>query len=983
MPFANGTRIGRYVIQSLLGSGGMGEVYLARDLKLERSVALKVLHAVAQADPRAVQRFFKEARAASALSHPNVAYIYEVEEAEGVNFIALEYVQGETLRARLRKSRMSLSDALDVALQVCGALAAAHERGIVHRDIKPENIMVTGEGHVKVLDFGLAKVSEATPHEEEPNNSTVSRAFSEPGVMMGTVAYMSPEQARGLTMDARTDIWSLGVVFHEMIAGRTPFEGASNSDIIAAILHQPPLPLARFSREVTEAVEWVALKALAKDRAERYETAREMHIDLRRLKRRLETGAEGERTSLEALNSGGASVPGGSWPPQRASSTESSPKDAPPASPSSTHSMSSAEYIVSTLHRHRKVSVAAILCFVAAATLGVYLLTAARTAAPAAPPQRLILNRLTFEQGLQGSPTWSPDGQFIAYSSDRDGNFDIWVKSASSGDPLRITDSPEHDWQPNWSPDGTLIVFRSERDGGGLYFTSAPFGKRVRKISSFGYNPRWSPDGSRILFLRQGMRLNDRPRVYVLDKDGASAPHEVLTSPMGDERGVRRGALAWHPDSRRVSYWGEDRAFYTIPIEGGTPVKSEVSEEVAARMRKAAIDWGAFQWSPSGASLYLEGRSNGVLNLWRIQVDPKSMQWTGGPERLTTSDGQDTEIALARDGRKLAYTKKSQGTSLWLLPFDARRGLVKGEGHPVTPKDVEAWFPDISPDGRKLVYSVIRQGQTKHEIWEKSLVNSEQRLLSEVEGAVPFNPRWSPDSTRIAYSRHELIPPRRIKRGGSVVILDSASGAEQTMASHPPAGEASPWRDYNYDWSPDGQWVLVSSDRGSPERWYIAMLPLDGAPNAELKLRKVLEEANVNLWTPRFSPDGRWITFLKQDPNETASSVLYVAPASGGAPVRVTDEKAWADKPRWSPDGRTLYFIYNQNSYFLNVYGIRFDPEQGRTVGEPFRVTNLGSPARMVAASLSYLEISLNRDFLVLPITETNGNIWVLEDLIP
>ena len=980
MPFADGTRIGRYVVQSLLGSGGMGEVYLAHDPKLERLVALKILPENTPANSRAAHRFAKEARAACSLSHPNVAHIYEVEESDGVNFIALEYIQGETLRARLRRGRIGLRETLDLALQVSSALAAAHERGIIHRDVKPENIMVVGEDHIKLLDFGLAKMTDVAPYNAGHNNSTVSQVYSQPGVPMGTVSYMSPEQARGAEVDARTDIWSLGVVLYEMIAGRPPFEGASGSDIIAAILNQPPLPLTRFSREVTEAVEWVVMKALSKDRAERYETAREMHTDFRRLKRRLDAEESGDWPLASNGGSGSVSSPGAPGTQKPASAGDL----AAAQSQSSVRSMSSAEYIVSTLQQHRKILITALALSAIAVATAAYLWTQSRAGTRAEQPQNPALSRITFERGLQGSPTWSPDGRLIAFSSDQDGNFDIWVKSVGGGDAQRITDSKEHDWQPNWSPDGELIVFRSERDGGGLFIMHAPFGKPVRKISPFGYAPKWAPDGQSILFLRQGMRLYERPRAYVIDRDGTTPPREVLVSPSGDEGGVRQGALAWHPDSRRVSFWGEDRTFYTVPIEGGAPVKSEISEKVARRIQEDGVSWGPFQWAPSSDALYLEGRSHGVLNLWRVGVDPATLEWVSGPERVTTSDGQDTEIAISRDGRRLAFTKKNQGTSLWSIPFNANEGQVKAEGQAITPKDVEAWFPDISPDGKKLVYSVFRQGRTKHEIWERSLLNSEERRLTEVEGAVLFNPRWGPDSTLIAYSRHALYnTPQGKKRGGSVVLLDSATGAERPLASSPRAGDE-PWRDYTYDWSRDGRWVVVSSDRGSPERWYIAMLPADGSPNAEARMRKVRSEPDANLWAPRLSPDGRWVCFLKQDPNETASSVLYVAPASGeGEATRITDEGAWVDKPRWSPDGRTLYFISNLNSYFLNVYGVAFDPEQGRPVGEPFRVTNLTSPAKMIAPTLSLLEISLNKNLLVLPITEATGNIWMLEGIKP
>jgi len=213
-------------------------------------------------------------------------------------------------------------------------------------------------------------------------------------------------------------------------------------------------------------------------------------------------------------------------------------------------------------------------------------------------------------------------------------------------------------------------------------------------------------------------------------------------------------------------------------------------------------------------------------------------------------------------------------------------------------------------------------------------------------------------------------------------LLDTTSGNEQLLASLASSNQE-PWRDYMSDWSRDGQWVIASSDRGSPERWYIAMFPLAAAPHAELKMREVIRDPESNLWVPRISPDGSWICYLKQNPKETASSVLYVVPTAGGAPTRLTDEGAWADKPRWSPDGKTIYFVYNRDSYFINIWAQRFDPVLSKPIGEPFRITNLSSPSRMVATLLSSLDITLDDNRLALPISEVSGNVWIMENLEP
>jgi serine/threonine protein kinase len=965
MLFTPGTQIGRYSIQSLLGVGAMGEVYLARDLKLHRLVALKVLLPRHPSDPRSLRRFITEARAASALNHPNVVQIYEIEEEHGISFIVLEYVPGQTLRERLRGVELTPHESVEIAAQVSSAIAAAHAAKIIHRDIKPENIMLTAEGQVKVLDFGLAKLE--TDPKGHLIDATISQAQSEPGLMIGTVSYMSPEQARGQVLDSRTDIWSLGVVLYEMLTGHLPFEGPTSPDVLAAILKQQVPPAPNISASVNDIVKSIFAKALSKDLDGRYKSIREMQTDVLELKQNL---LPSDSVSFQPFGSGEDSSKIDQ--PRNGSGTQTEPK-----------SMSSAEYVVSTIQRHKRLAGSTLLLLTAIIAVTIYSTFKSRQQRSTGQVVR-PLRRITFDPGLQTGATWSPDGRFIAYSCKGVDSFDICLQAVTGGQVIHIAKSDENEWQPSWSPDGSWIVFRSEVDGGGLYRIPAPLGGQPHKISSFGYSPQYSPDGSRILFLRQGMRLYERPRIYVTNGDGSATPREVLTNPSGDEGGVRRGAVAWHSDGLRVSYWGEDKQFWTVPIDGGTPVKSEVSEEVKRGIEQNNLELGAFRWSPAGDSLYFEGRSEGLLNIWRIVVDPKTLQWIAGPERLTTSGGQDTEIALSRDGTKLAFTTKTQGTRIWVYPFDAQRGQIKGEGQAITPPDVDAWFPDLSPDGKKLIYSVYKQGMIKYELRERSLQSGEERKIKEVEGRYPFYPRWSPDSTTIAYSPIEPFPNGKF--GGSIALLNVRSGDEQTLASVATKSEE-PWRDYISDWSADGQWVIASSDRGSPERWYIAMFPVAEAPNAQLRMHEVRRDRDTNLWSPRISPNGKWICFLKQNPIETASSVLYVANSSGGSEIRVSAEGAWADKPRWSPDGKTLYFIYNRDSasnresYFINVWGIHFDPIEGKTVGDPFRVTMLNSPSKMVGMRLSSLDITLDEKRLALPVTEISGYISIIENL--
>ncbi|HJQ68737.1 MAG TPA: protein kinase [Blastocatellia bacterium] len=359
-----GTRIGHYKILAMLGKGGMGEVYLAQDTKLDRKVALKLLSAGFTQREDRVQRFQQEARAASALNHPNIITIYEIGETDSTHFIATEFIDGETLRQRLNHARMSPREVVELGVQTASALAAAHKAGIMHRDIKPENIMLRNDGYVKVLDFGLAKLTESSAEHEAVSSdpeavtniesATVNKRYvdTDPGTVLGTVTYMSPEQARGLQADHRTDIFSLGVVLYEAIAGRVPFEGATVSDVIFSILGKKPPPLSRYSLEVPAELQRIVRKALEKDRDERYQTVKDMLIDLKRLKQQQDLQEElSEADPLEwsaaraVSDSGGRAVARAPSRPSGARTEEIT---------TAVRSASSAEYIITEIKRHKR-----------------------------------------------------------------------------------------------------------------------------------------------------------------------------------------------------------------------------------------------------------------------------------------------------------------------------------------------------------------------------------------------------------------------------------------------------------------------------------------------------------------------------------------------------------------------------------------------------------------------------------------------------
>ncbi len=1009
-----GREFGAYRIESLLGAGGMGEVWLARDSRLDRQVALKLLPARFTQDEARVRRFVREARAASALNHPNILTIHEIgqasAEAGGAHFIATEFVEGETLRQHVARGRLPIAAALDVAMQVSAALSAAHEAGIIHRDIKPENIMLRRDGYVKVLDFGLAKLMEKDeggrmrdeggrmkdeggkmrdeggrmkdeggvaplPHPSSliPHPSLTTT----PGLVMGTPAYMSPEQARGVKVDARTDLFSLGVVLYEMLTGKAPFAGTTAADVIAALLEREPAPLALSGLDASETQEWIVSKALRKDREERYQTAKELHNDLKRLKQKLERQAEASYASGAVMPASGLTT--NIMTPVVERTVTTNPNEV-------VTTASSAEFLLTSLLRHKRgvaVSLVALLAIVVALGYGAYrLLQSAPGATP--PATQRALTQLTFGAGLQSEPTWSPDGRFIAYSSDRGGNFDIWVQQVSGGNPVQVTKAAAHDWQPDWSPDGNSLAFRSEREGGGLFVVPV-LGGNERKVSSFGYRPQWSPDGTQLLFYSSNLKnVTAPPKIYVVGLDGAP-PREVLASLTGEFPGRLR--VAWHPDGQRLSLWGElhreGLRFLTVALaatQGGTPVKSEFSPRVAEQIKTASVDLFDFRWARSGQALYFEGVSRGVRNLWKVDVEPASLRWTNGPERLTTGAGLDTDITLSPDGKKLAFTTRTEHTRLWSLPFNAATGQLRGAGQPVTPVGLNTQGFDLTRDGKKLVFLVQRAEQ--RELWEKSFTegaNGSEKMLLAGDEYTRSAPRWSRDGSRIAYVRSRPPSPERSQQytfnfEHAIVVLNEGSHDEQVLtAAHPRQGW--PW-----DWTADQSAILASSGRQTPEHWGLFLFPLAAAPQAETQKRLLAARPDYDAFNARFSPDERWVCFIGVKRADAGDAGIYVVPAQGGEWVRLTEGKFYDDKPRWSPDGRAFYFISNRSGFF-NVWGRRFDPQSGQPVGAAFRVTDFESPGQMIPPTVVQIELALAADRLVAPIMEVAGSVWILENV--
>ena len=602
------------------------------------------------------------------------------------------------------------------------------------------------------------------------------------------------------------------------------------------------------------------------------------------------------------------------------------------------------------------------------------------------------LTRLTFDEGVQTGATWSPDGHFLAYSSNRGGKFDIWVQQLSGGDPVQITRGPGNNWQPDWSPDGKYIVYRAENGGGGLYIVPALGGLGLeRKIASFGYYPRWSPDGSQVLF--QFTPFAAYNRFFVVNPNGSS-PREVLTEltaglpqssarhvpPRDNDHWLSAVAAAWHPDSKRVSVWirqGTSAAvpsFWTGPVLGGALAESEISPEILRQIGEldgaaGIAEWASmdykFSWAPSGKAIYFERTFRGARNIWRISVDPQTLQAVG-IERLTTGPGLDTELSLSPDGKRLAFTGESAHVRAWMFPFDAARGRVTGPGKAATSPGMEAWLHDLSRDGKKLAFCAKGAGA---QLWERSLPDGREVPIVADDSYFRDTPRWSPDGNYLAYVR------QKSSTGESQLVMWSS----QTRSEEPITALSRTLR-LAFDWSLDSKFFLISQLNNGAAPSELWLLPVAARPHAELAARRIASNPAYNIWQEHFSPDGRWIVFLAVRDLPLPESRVYVMPATGGPWTPITDGKHWDDKPRWSPDGKIIYFISRRNGYY-NMWGIRFDSAKGKSIGEGFPVTAFESPSLMVANYMPAVDLSLNQDRLVLTMAQVSGSIWVLDNL--
>lgn len=744
-----GKQFGAYQVLSALGAGGMGEVYLARDERLGRKLALKLLPREFTRDADRVRRFEKEARAASALNHPNIITVYEMGEMAGTYFIASEYVEGQTLRQLIDRGPIPIKETVEMSAQVADALSAAHDAGLVHRDLKPENVMVRPDGYVKVLDFGLVKLMERGLLDQSDNSTDSHRTNA--GTVLGTVAYMSPEQASGIEVDHRSDLFSLGVVFYELLTGVVPFKGASPVSTLDAIINHQPESLISKNKKASAEMERIVTRALEKDRDLRYQTASDLRAELRRLLRELDS----------------ASI--------KSAAASSQPKR-----------------IASPALVLRKPVVAALsgsILILAILTLVLWLNSGAKPEPSPWPAARS--SQVTDFRHEELFPSLSPDGNTIVYARKTDGYWKIFSQRVGGFNAHTLTgSSPADDTQPAFSPDGAYIAFRSERDGGGVFVMGAS-GESVRRLSDRGhaYHPAWSPDSQEVIYTEE--RFRD-PRDRVISAHRLWTVNiKTLQKRLVTTRDVVQPQ--WSPNGHRLAYWasgeGSQRDIWTMRPGGDDPVP--VTSD-------AATDWNP-AWSPDGKHLYFVSDRSGGMQLWRVAIDEQTGRVLSAMELVPTPSSFSQHISFSRDGKRLAFVNVSLKRNLYRVEIDPRREKVIGRPVAQTEWSRQGMDLDLSPDGERLVFTTVANTQE-----DLAVLNTdgrgEPRWLTDDEYK-DRGPRWSPDGKRIAFYS--------TRSGNFEIWLINADGTGLKRLT-----ETGDDRALIPLWSPDGKRICFSNKKG-------------------------------------------------------------------------------------------------------------------------------------------------------------------------
>jgi eukaryotic-like serine/threonine-protein kinase len=861
-----GARLGPWEIVDRLGAGGMGEVYRARDTRLPREAAIKVLPQELAADVGLRQRLEQEAQAASALNHPSIVTVYDVGSADGSFFIAMELVAGETLRGMLSGGPPPLRRTLEIAAQVADGLAKAHAAGIVHRDLKPENVIVTPDGLPKILDFGLAKLAE-TPAAGASRLPTATPA-TVPGTVMGTVGYMSPEQASGKPMDFRSDQFSFGAILYELLAGKRAFEGETAAETLTAIIRDEPSPLSSASPSPPAPVRWIVERCLAKEAKERYASTADLARDLKTVRERLsELSGSGAAAAIEAK-----ARPGRVW-------------------------------------------ITAAAAFLAgAAAAGLWF----RSRAPRPRPAPIV-RPLTYT-GRDYSPAVSPDGKTMAFVSDRDGRKRVWLRQIQGGGEQPLTEGPDDDY-PRFSPDGSSILFvRTSRDTPAAIYRQSLVGGELRRVAENAVSADWSPDGRQIAFIRWGLDGQRAiSQIWLTAPDGSGAREIHRAS---DQLSAPR----FSPDARRLAMFilaqgGAPSYFLVVGVDGkekarvaGTGVGALSSaawsgnDEIVYTQALSAS--GAVVGTPgwifshdlkTGKSepllfVPINGYSTEILADGQIVFETASSRESlreivlsgvhaGQSRTLTRGQATDRQPAYSPDGERLVFSSNRAGNlDLWeIVP---KTGVIRR----ITDDAAEDWDPAFAPDG-SLLWSSNRSGA--FEIWSADADGGNARQVSR-DGVDAENPTATADGWVHYSSRHVgKVGLWRVRING-----EDAAQFFRGQVNVP-------------DTSPDGRYVAYASIIDSTlkvvrvDNGTIALAtPVGPRAGFSPRLQGVIGR-------PRWMPDGRAIAFIGRD--ESGVNGVYVQDFVPGVDTTATrrrlggfDPDTIAETLAISPDGTRL-----------------------------------------------------------------------------
>jgi eukaryotic-like serine/threonine-protein kinase len=689
MTLAAGSKLGPYEILGQIGAGGMGEVYRARDPRLSREVAIKVLPASFSSDADRLRRFEQEAKAAGVLNHPNITAVYDIGAASnGAPYVVQELLEGETLRAALASGKPPQRKVIDYALQIAHGLAAAHDKGIVHRDLKPENLFVTNEGRVKILDFGLAKLTQIGEG-SGPQTNLPTAAGTEPGMVMGTIGYMSPEQIKGKPADARSDLFAFGAIFYEMLSGKRAFHADSAGETMAAILKEDPADLSVTNQAISPGLERIVRHCLEKNPEQRFHSAHDLAFDIEALST---TSASAAAPAAR----GGLRIPSPAW------------------------------------------LVGGVLIGLAAG-YAAFRATGASSARGGAMP---TYNRLTNLSGAEEFPTLSPDGALVAFVHRANGKANIFAQRAGSRKPSNLTaDCDRESDAPAFSPDGGQIAYASQCGDGGLFVMSAT-GENARRLTSFGSDPAWSPDGREIVYSTEPIQRpygrQGTSELWAVDV-GSGKTRRLLTEIDGVQPSVS-------PHGLRIAYWGlptggSQRDIWTIPYGGLKP-----GERPVAVTNDPAVDWNPV-WAPDGKSLYFLSNRNGVMNLWRVPIDEATGKVLGSAEPLSLPAREVGGLAVAKDGRHIAFVDRRTIHAIERITLDAD-GRSTGKPEPIYEGSQEIADFDLSPDGKTLAFD--SRGGVQDDLFVMSTDGSGFRQLLD-DAPKDRHPTFSPDAKRLYF----------------------------------------------------------------------------------------------------------------------------------------------------------------------------------------------------------------------------------------